>query len=264
MPRKSRASSSGETAPSSATEVSSDAMAQISGTSSTMSEKAIKKMVSFMALPPDFECVYPKPSDRANQPPPGCLTVYASQVLSGFRLPFPSVIGDLFSTLGIPPSQLLPNSFRLLVGFCLCSQLYHFQASVENLLGVFTPILSKGECFFYLSPRPGLTFIKDKPSSYGSWKTRFFFVRRSDWTIPVSWARSLNPLPSINVSVVRESMLAVGLLSHCFNAKSIVDTELLIVSGIQPGPDPYEGPEDRYTRFRKYFLLHRIFLLLYI
>ncbi|KAL0416902.1 UNVERIFIED_CONTAM: hypothetical protein Slati_3522100 [Sesamum latifolium] len=72
MPRRSKGQPSGESSPSPATEVSSEAMALTSGTSSSMSEKAIKKIVDQMALPSDYEYVIPSPLDRVNNPPPGC------------------------------------------------------------------------------------------------------------------------------------------------------------------------------------------------
>ncbi|KAL0448817.1 UNVERIFIED_CONTAM: hypothetical protein Slati_1438100 [Sesamum latifolium] len=250
MPRRSRASSSGESTPSLSTEISSEALSVISSTASSMSEKAVRKMVEQMALPLDFGYLVPEPSHRVNAPPPGCLTVYASQVTSGLFFPLLPVVSQFFAVLGIPPSQLLPNSYRLLVGFLLCFQLYTFEASLENLLGVFMPKLTTGECFFYLSPRPGLTFIRDKPSSHGSWKSRFFFVRKDNWEVPLAWSILMNPLPFLNLTDVKERMLSVGLTNHGFNAKSILERELLVVSGLLQVSDLYEGPESRYARFR--------------
>ncbi|KAK4424510.1 hypothetical protein Salat_1644400 [Sesamum alatum] len=45
-------------------------------------------------------------------------------------------------------------------------------------------------------------------------------------------------------------MKEAGLVDHEFNAKAILDEELLIVAGLHPAPDKYEGPLDRITRFR--------------
>ncbi|KAL0436494.1 UNVERIFIED_CONTAM: hypothetical protein Sradi_0357300 [Sesamum radiatum] len=212
-----------------------------------MSEKAVKNMVKQMALPPDLTYLVPDPFHRTNDPPPGCLTVYASQVNSGLFFPLPSVVSQIFTVMGIPPSQLLPNSYRLLVGFMLCSQLYTFEAALENLLGVFMPKVITGECFFYLCPSPGLTFIREKPSSHGSWKSRFFFIKKDNWDVPLAWSTSLNPLPSLDLTEIKERMLSAGLTSHGFNAKAILERELLVVSGLFQAPDLYEG---RYARFR--------------
>ncbi|KAK4435241.1 hypothetical protein Salat_0687400 [Sesamum alatum] len=127
-------------------------------------------------------------SDSASDPSPGFLTVYSTQLLSGLRFPLPPLMVEIFNLLGIPPNQLLPNSYRLVVGFLLCSQLYGFSASIENFLGVLAPKITTGECFFYLSPRPGLTFFREKPSSHEDWKSHFFFIRKPNWDVPTAWA----------------------------------------------------------------------------
>ncbi|KAK4439270.1 hypothetical protein Salat_0261900 [Sesamum alatum] len=44
-------------------------------------------------------------------------------------------------------------------------------------------------------------------------------------------------------------MKEAGLIAHEFNAKAILEEESLIVAGLHPAHDPYEGPLDRYTRF---------------
>ncbi|KAL0401085.1 UNVERIFIED_CONTAM: hypothetical protein Slati_4138400 [Sesamum latifolium] len=85
MPRRSKPPFPGESHPP-AFEVSTEAMAVIVGLASSMSEKSVKKMVHYMSLPPDYEYIVPGPYDRANNPPPGCLSVYASQILSGLQL----------------------------------------------------------------------------------------------------------------------------------------------------------------------------------
>ncbi|KAK4423575.1 hypothetical protein Salat_1940300 [Sesamum alatum] len=45
-------------------------------------------------------------------------------------------------------------------------------------------------------------------------------------------------------------MVDMGLIAHGFNAKAILEEELLIVAGIHPAPDPYKGPLDPVTRFQ--------------
>ncbi|KAK4429154.1 hypothetical protein Salat_1215600 [Sesamum alatum] len=45
-------------------------------------------------------------------------------------------------------------------------------------------------------------------------------------------------------------MKEAGLVDHEFNAKSLLEDELLIVAGLHPAPDTYEGPLDRFSRLR--------------
>ncbi|KAK4425098.1 hypothetical protein Salat_1703600 [Sesamum alatum] len=100
-----------------------------------MSSKSILKIVNLLGLPKGFEILTPIEYQRVNNPPPGCVTVYVAQCVLGLR-PF---LLDVLVTLGIRPSQLNPNSYRLVIGFLLCCQLYHIEPTVENFLG-FHPI----------------------------------------------------------------------------------------------------------------------------
>ncbi|KAK4423199.1 hypothetical protein Salat_1902700 [Sesamum alatum] len=216
MPHKSKASSSGQNMPPSPVLISGEALAVVSSTSSQMSEESIRKLVDQVAIPAIYDWLKPSSSQFANAPPLGYLTVYASQLTSGLRFPLHPLLRQLSN----------------------------------NFLGVFASKLTTGECFFYLSPRPGLTFLKDKPSFHGAWKTRFFFVHKPEWDIPLAWGSSLNPLPYINLGEIKRRMTDVGLVSHEFKAKAILEEDLLIVTGIHPTPDRYEGPLDTYSRLR--------------
>ncbi|KAK4415120.1 hypothetical protein Salat_2619200 [Sesamum alatum] len=62
--------------------ISGAALAIVSSTSSQMSEEAIRKLVAQVALPADYDWLRPTPSQFANDPPLGYLTVYASQLTS--------------------------------------------------------------------------------------------------------------------------------------------------------------------------------------
>ncbi|KAK4422981.1 hypothetical protein Salat_1880700 [Sesamum alatum] len=212
--------------------------------------KAVRKLAADIALPGEYDWVVPSPNQFANNPPPGYLTVYSAQLTSGLRFPLPDLLVQFFNVLGIPPSQLLPNSYTLIIGFLLCAQLYEFDASVENFLGVFSPKITSGECFFYLSPRPGLTFIREKPSSHGAWKSKYFFLRKEGWQILLSWGSSLNPQPPLNLGEVKRRMKEAGLVDHEFSAKAILEDELLVVAGLHPASDTYDGPLDRFSRLR--------------
>ncbi|KAK4438488.1 hypothetical protein Salat_0183100, partial [Sesamum alatum] len=248
MTRRTRASSSKEASSSSANEISADGFTALSSLPPKMSAKSIVNTINLLGLPGGFEIVNPIEYQRANNPPPGCLTVYAAQCVCGLRFPLHPFLVDLLVVLGIPPSQLNPNSYRLVVGFLLCCQLYHIDPSVENFLGVFAPRLTPGECFFHFSPRPGLLFIHDKPFSYGAWKNRFFFVRKAEWEVPLTWRSSLNELPSINFELVRERVKAAGLLDHGFKAKALMEEDPLTLAGFHPVPDTYTGPDSHYSR----------------
>ncbi|KAK4417200.1 hypothetical protein Salat_2545600 [Sesamum alatum] len=153
-----------------------------------MSEESIRKLVDQVALPATYDWLKPSPSQCANAPPPGYLTVYSAQLTSGLRWWW--------------------DSF------------YVLNSIVSNL--------------------------REKPSSHGAWKTRFFFVRKPEWNIPLACGSSLNPLPYVNLREIKRRMTDVGLVSHEFKTKAILEEDLLIVAGIHPTPARYEGPLDSY------------------
>ncbi|KAK4421461.1 hypothetical protein Salat_2096700 [Sesamum alatum] len=149
-----------------------------------------------IALPSEYECVIPGPSHSVNNPPPGCLTVYASPFTFGLRPPLPNLLVQFFNVLGIPRTQLSPILIRW-----------------WGLEG-------------------------------------FFFSKERVWEVPVAWGISLNALPPLNLGEIKERMKSVGLLDHGFKATAILKEELLILAGLHPAPDHYNGPLERYTRLR--------------
>ncbi|KAK4417205.1 hypothetical protein Salat_2546100 [Sesamum alatum] len=200
--------------------------AVISGTPTTMMEESIRKLVAQVALPATYDWLLPSAFDSANNPPPGYLTVYSTQFLSDLRV---------------------PSVFSVVQFFPIC----------RKFSGVLAPKITTGECFFYLTPRPGLTFLREKPYSHGSWKSHFFFYKKGrvegikrSVILGRAWAWSLNALPPLNLGDIKRSVKEEGLVDHEFNAKAILEEELLIVAGLHPAPDRYEGPLDCVTRFR--------------
>ncbi|KAK4431069.1 hypothetical protein Salat_0868900 [Sesamum alatum] len=217
MTCRTRSSSSKEASSSSANEIFADSFVVLSSLLPKMSAKSIVKTINRLGLPKGFKILTPIEYQRANNPPPGCVTVYAAQCVSGLRFSLHPFLVDLLVTLGIPPSQLKPNSYRLVVGFLLCCQLYHIEPTMENFLGVFVPRLTPEE---------------------------------SEWEVPLIWRSSLNDFPSINFELVKERVKAAGLLDHGFKAKALVEEDLLILAGLYPVPDTYTGPVSRYFRLQ--------------
>ncbi|KAK4412731.1 hypothetical protein Salat_2920300 [Sesamum alatum] len=195
MTRRTRASSSKEASSFSANEISADGFTALSSLPPKMSAKSIVKTINLLGLPEGFEIVAPIEYQRANNPPPGCLTVYAAQCVCGLRFPLHPFLVDLLVVLGIPPSHLNPNSYR-------------------------------------------------------AWKNRFFFVRKAEWEVPLTWRSYLNELPSVNFELVRERVKAAGLLDHGFKAKALMEEDLLTLAGLHPVPGTYTGPDSCYSHLQ--------------
>ena len=57
---------------------------------------------------------------KAHQAPHGCITVYEQALVAGLRFPLAAPIVEVFSVVGLCPSQLSPNGWRCLSTFVLC------------------------------------------------------------------------------------------------------------------------------------------------
>ncbi|KAK4424729.1 hypothetical protein Salat_1666500 [Sesamum alatum] len=123
-------------------------------------------------------------------------------------------------------------------------------SSGENIPPLPTEVSSKALAVIFGIASTSLTFIKEKPSSHEAWKVRFYFIRKIGWSIPVAPSSSLSALPTLDLRGLKKEMQEVGLIKHGFNAKGILEKELLIVAGLHPTLDPYDGPEDHFTRFQ--------------
>ncbi|KAK4420283.1 hypothetical protein Salat_2441400 [Sesamum alatum] len=95
MTPRTRASSSKEASSSSANEIFADSFAILSSLPPKMSAKSIVKTINLLGLPEGFEILTPIENQRANNPPPGCVTVYAAQCVSGLPFPLHPFLVDL-------------------------------------------------------------------------------------------------------------------------------------------------------------------------
>ncbi|KAK4421840.1 hypothetical protein Salat_2134600 [Sesamum alatum] len=78
MTHRTRGSSSKEASSSSANEISVDSFVVLSSLPPKMSAKSIVKTINLLGLPEGFEILTPIEYQRANNPPLGCMTVYAA------------------------------------------------------------------------------------------------------------------------------------------------------------------------------------------
>lgn len=86
-----------------------------------LSSSSVVSFLQKFSFPEGYEAIDPLPTDHAHHPSLGCLTVYAAQLASGLRFPLHPFLVQVLNVLGASPSQLLPNSFRMAVGFILCA-----------------------------------------------------------------------------------------------------------------------------------------------
>ena len=123
---------------------------------------------------------------------------------NGLRFPLHPFIKGVLQHFSVCPSQLAPNGWGILVG--LLAFFRDRGLGVPNialLLYLFSP-KEIAEGFLYFSRRAGAPLvISDLPSSYRSWKGRYFFVSGHNWEydpfdkddtlgVPMTWTTPEN------------------------------------------------------------------------
>ncbi|KAI8537829.1 hypothetical protein RHMOL_Rhmol09G0054300 [Rhododendron molle] len=83
----------------------------------------------------------PREVERAHFPGPGETCLYITAFEGGLRLLFPTIVREVLCHLGLAPAQIVPNSWRHLIG---CAALWAAMSNGE------TPLSKCGGCF-----RPG-------------------------------------------------------------------------------------------------------------
>ncbi|KAK9997517.1 hypothetical protein SO802_022203 [Lithocarpus litseifolius] len=91
---------------------------------------------------------------------------------------------ELLGHFGIAPRQLMPNSWRIVIS-CIGIWLAATDGDmikVDELVYLYCLKASKEHGYYKLVPWERRTrIVPDLPSSFRSWKSRFFFVSRDDW-----------------------------------------------------------------------------------
>ncbi|KAL0011655.1 hypothetical protein SO802_006763 [Lithocarpus litseifolius] len=121
----------------------------------------------------------PHEKERACHFFPGEVCFYKVAFLSGLRLPVHPFIMELLGCFGIAPGQLMPNSWRIVVS-CMGIWLAttdRDMMKVDELVYLYRLKLSKEYRYYELVPWEKRTrIVRDLPSSFRYWKSRFFFV----------------------------------------------------------------------------------------
>ncbi|MQL85992.1 hypothetical protein Taro_018529 [Colocasia esculenta] len=147
--------------------------------------KWLRKHPRFV-LPADA-VVFANRDFRAHYVLDGGFSVYTEAVRAGLCFPFHPFVIFLLLELGVAPSQLAPNAWRVIVGFL---SLY-YSAGVPPTSRLFLYLFSIkpfGD-WFYFAARNGRHILGRLPSSLHGWKRNFVFVYSSSgWPFPTKWS----------------------------------------------------------------------------
>uniref|UniRef100_A0ACD6AE61 Uncharacterized protein n=1 Tax=Avena sativa TaxID=4498 RepID=A0ACD6AE61_AVESA len=127
--------------------------------------------------------------------PPGAVCVYAHALEAGMRVPLHPFYRDALAHLGVAPTQLAPNAWRIMAGFLvLCHS-----AGVPPSLAVFRhffgflPLLPANDdkrkrWYFFRSRDTSGLCLAGLPQKNKDWKKGFFFLSSPEpWGCPVEW-----------------------------------------------------------------------------
>jgi hypothetical protein len=133
---------------------------------------------------------------RASSPPPaGAVCVYAHALEAGMRVPLHPFFRDVLAHFGVAPTQLTPNSWRIMAAFlvlCHSTGVPPSPAVFRHFYGFFPlpPVNSKQKGWYFFRSRDtsGLCF-EGLPHRNKDWKHGFFFLSSTTepWTCPVEW-----------------------------------------------------------------------------
>ncbi|XP_077227709.1 uncharacterized protein LOC143860780 isoform X2 [Tasmannia lanceolata] len=129
--------------------------------------------------------------------------IYEDSLKAGFRFPIHPFVMEVLRFYGLAPSQVAPNSWRIVVGFMyVMKEVLGRDPSVEVFRRCYRPIRNRSDSWIYLSKQSDIRFIDGLPSSIHGWKGRLFYVSLDDSNPGERWEVSLvwEPIDTKSVS----------------------------------------------------------------
>lgn len=90
----------------------------------------------------------------------------------GLRFPIPQTIQQFCKCYSISPSQLLPNSYAILLSLGVLIKYFGLKICI-GLLRKIVHVKRVGPGRFYVNPKPEYQFLGGHPSSHKGWPNRF-------------------------------------------------------------------------------------------
>ena len=106
--------------------------------SSVLNLNDLSQIRAWNGVPLDFDLELPGSVDCMDNPPPSRLCVYEVVLRVSLRFFVPLFILDLFHFCGIFLYAVIPNSFRLIIGFLVVCVLANTQPSISLFRSFFT------------------------------------------------------------------------------------------------------------------------------
>ncbi|CAM0880709.1 unnamed protein product [Alopecurus aequalis] len=157
--------------------------------SSFRGQRAVNELCRKHSVPEAYTARPAGDRPACTPPPEGAVCVYADALEAGMRVPLHRFFCEVLNHFGLAPSQLMPNGWRILVGFVV---LCHDAGVPPSLavFGHFFKLRSKLGGWYYIQrkkykARPLFTGL---PNCIKGWQDKFLFLTSPEpWPCPVRW-----------------------------------------------------------------------------
>ncbi|KAK0607473.1 hypothetical protein LWI29_015596 [Acer saccharum] len=147
--------------------------------SSVISEDMLPGIRAMYGIPNDVELRAPKEYERADWDIPGWTCLYEYTFRLGFRFPIPQLVRRMLVYYDLAPGQLMPNTWRILLGLGILCERNNIQFGLGCLLHNYylKEHLTDIGRYSLVSRNKKMDLIIDTKTNDRNWKDTFFFVK---------------------------------------------------------------------------------------
>ncbi|KAK0592474.1 hypothetical protein LWI29_019771 [Acer saccharum] len=146
---------------------------------SVITEDMLPGICAMYGIPNDVELRAPKEYERADWDIPGWTCLYEYTFRLGFRFPIPQLVRRMLVYYELAPGQLMPNTWRILLGLGILCERNNIQFGLGCLLHNYylKEHLTDIGRYSLVSRNKKRDLIIDTKTNDRNWKDKFFFVK---------------------------------------------------------------------------------------
>ena len=150
-----------------------------------MSDRVFKELSSRYQILDHISIRLSKENKRCYSGRTADVGMYNAMFAMGLRLPLTALHRQLTDFLGLPVSQIPPNAWRIFISVeILWGHLSggNCQFSLDEFFYCYRPqhIVFSKRTYHFTAWEKGLKLVSDMPNSNRNWKSRYFFLKRTD------------------------------------------------------------------------------------